>query len=229
MAIELTISDLRNLDEADSSLLFAVDGDTETFSLSVNTLFEYTKQRLGYLETGGVEMYLGEVIPPTHTELDGKSFDPLVYPKMGALFPSGKLPDTRGMMLKHAPNGRAVLSFEGEAVKSHGHSASQEAHTHTRGTMEITGGFAMRNNQNMITSALLDTYGAFYVIQSGTIGSRPDHYADLYGGGGQIAFAASSNWSGSTSSSSPAIKVNPSGSSKNLVDNIAVKFIIKKA
>lgn len=226
MAIELKISDLRNLDEADSSLLFAVDGDTETFSLSVNTLFEYTKQRLGYLETGGVEMYLGEVIPPTHTELDGKQFDPLVYPKMGALFPDGKLPDTRGMMLKHAPDGRAVLSFEAEAIKSHNHTASQDAHEHTRGSMEIEAGFSVNIGNSAGVFGFASGAASLADWVSGKTAAYQESQGTFYRG---ISFKASSSWSGSTSSVTPTVTVNSTGSGKNLVDNIAVKFIIKKA
>lgn len=224
MAIELTISDLRNLDEADSSLLFAVDGDTETFSLSVNTLFEYTKQRLGYLETGSIEMYVGEVVPPTHTELDGKSFDPLIYPKMGALFPSGKLPDTRGMMLKHAPDGRVVLSFEAEAVKAHSHTAEQSPHAHGRGTMNISGGLDI-SVPNTKTSS---SEGAFYISSAsgGSIASLPAS-SDVKGK--FVSFKASEAWTGVTEYVAPIITINKNTGAKNLVDNIAVKFIIKKA
>lgn len=224
MAIELKISDLRNLDEADSSLLFAVDGDTETFSLSVNTLFEYTKQRLGYLETGGVEMYLGEVIPPTHTELDGKQFDPLAYPKMGALFPSGKLPDTRGMILKHAPSGRMVLSFEAEAVKSHDHTAtsSTNRHNHT-GTANHGGAhFHTVLGQNRFIGDVnadgpFDASSQVTTIDDGA-------WAAMDNSG-----AHSHSLSIDYDSHNHAITVDASGSAKNLVDNIAVKFIIKKA
>lgn len=218
---ELTISELRNLDVLGSSLLFAVDGDKETFNISLSTLFDYTKERMGLLETGSVEMYMGEVIPETHTELDGKTFDPLVFPKMGALFPTGALPDTRGMTLKHAPNGRLVLSFEAESVKNHSHTASQQAHAHSRGSMEIWGNVnSLWTEDKFATGAFEDTEQS-NLVQQGT-GPIPGH-------NGMIRFLASKSWTGETSQAAPQITVNPNGSAKNLVDNIAVKFIIKKA
>lgn len=247
---ELTISDLRNLETAESSLLFAVDGDTETFNLTLNTLFEYTKDRLGYLETGAIEMYMGEVIPDTHTELDGKSFDPLVFPKMGALFPAGTLPDTRGMTLKHAPDGRSVLSFEAESVKSHNHvisiddtnlgnkTSTSDSHSHGKGTMEITASFSLRDSTS--GAQLLARSGAFSIVGLGSGGSTRVQAASTSDGGTRLDFKASDAWSGLTSSDSHSHTItlgshnhtascSNTGGTKNLVDNIAVKFIIKKA
>lgn len=231
MAQQLTISDLRNLADLSSNLLFAADSDTETFNLSLFTLFEYIEDRLGFLDTGGIEMYMGEVIPETHTELDGKTFDPLVFPKLGALFPTGELPDTRGMMLKHAPDGRAVLSFEAEAVKSHDHSASSssEEHQHNSGTLQ-TGNtspydssfFPMSSegvNLRKVSEATGITGG------STDLGlGRNTATQSIYGSHFHAVIGTTA-----PDSHDHQITVNASGAAKNLVDNIAVKFIVKKA
>lgn len=225
---ELKISDLRSLNQLGSSLLFPADGDTETFNLSLNTLFEYTKERLGFLDTGSIEMYMGEVIPGTHTELDGKSFDPLIFPKMGALFPSGVLPDTRGMILKHAPSGRSILSFESESVKSHGHDGGYGLpHSHDRGTMEIKGSFTVHGNTS--ATNLAGATGALQVEGSLLDRYRLSNFADGAPSLRGINLIASNGWTGRTSEQRVSVIVPPSGSAKNLVDNIAVKFIIKKA
>ena len=167
------------------------------------------------------QMWLGEFIPNTHTELDGKSFDKVLNPKMAALFPSGVLPDTRGMVLKHAPYGRQVLSFEADAVKSHLHTASQQSHGHNRGSMEIWGNFnSLWTGQKFAEGSFLNTVQANVVLQ-GT-GPVPGH-------DGTVTFLASQSWGGETSYASPKVTVNASGAAKNLVDNIAVKFIIRKA
>jgi hypothetical protein len=207
---EVTISDLRNLDSGGSSLLFAVDGDDETFNISLSTVFEYVKGRLGSLDTGAVEMYMGEVTPDTHTELDGKSFDPLVFPKMGALFPNGVLPDTRGMMLKHAPDGRSILSFEAEAIKSHSHTASSSS---------VFSGSPLSPHKHLSYHPRGDT-----AKSDGDKSSAWEGVNDIYTTETNSVSAGTPAGSVSTSTT-----VNSSGSAKNLVDNIAVKFIIKKA
>lgn len=210
-----TITDLRNLDVLASSLLFAVDSDTETFNITLSALYDYVLDRKGDIETGVIEMYMGAIIPSTHTELDGKSFDVLVYPKMGALFPSGVLPDTRGMILKHAPDGRSVLSFEAGAIKSHTHTGViQNTDLGTK-----TAGSAGDHTHNFRTSS------------SESAGSRTQpvgRYVNNAGTGATLSAGAHTH-SVVMGSHSHEITINASGSTKNLVDNIAVKFIIKKA
>lgn len=210
---ELTITQLRNLDQGDSSLLLAVDGEKETFNLSFNTLYQYIQERLGFLETGCAEMFLGEVVPETHTELDGKSFDPLVFPKMGALFPDGILPDTRGMILKHAPNGRFALSFEAGEVKSHDHAMD---HKHSAGTLNASGAF---DDYSKLAGA-----SGVFVKQAYSQSTT----SLVHGTGYRVTIDLSRAWSGKTSTSDSS-RTGRAGASKNTVDNIAVKFIIKKA
>lgn len=209
-----TITDLRNLDALASSLLFAVDGDTETFNITLDSLFNYIVDRKGDIETGVIEMYMGETVPVTHTELDGKTFDPLVFPKMGALFPDGILPDTRGMILKHAPDGRAVLSFEAGNIKSHTHSGT--ANSVDLGTRETTLDGVHNHGYG---DARLAYVGAGPL---NAMGINPE--TDLRTGD-----SISHKHSVSLGAHGHTLLISNSGGSENLVDNIAVKFIIKKA
>ncbi|AUR91096.1 hypothetical protein NVP1155O_23 [Vibrio phage 1.155.O._10N.222.55.B3] len=213
---EVTISDLRNLTVGGSSLLFAADGDDETFNISLNTILEYVRGELGILDTGSVEMYMGEVIPDTHTELDGKSFDPLVFPKMGALFPNGILPDTRGMTLKHAPDGRSVLSFEAGAIKGHAHTASTVVQSRDLGSSSTDGA---GNHSHDIPRGESYPSGSYFAVgASGLETARTNgagEHTHTFNLGSHDHLASTT--------------VNASGGSKNLIDNIAVKFIIKKA
>ncbi len=236
---EVTISDLRNLTDGGSSLLFPVDGDDETFNISLSTVFEYIDERLGLLNTGVIEMYMGEVVADTHTELDGKSFDPLIFPGMGALFPNGILPDTRGMTLKHAPDGRSVLSFEGDAIKSHNHTASFSGnalpnHTHTMAHTHV--------HQKVVDFETSQTTGSTWPASIEIPNDGWSSRANMAGNSGSVISirfnsegrttgnsSASTTGSGGSQTPSGSVAVNSSGSSKNLVDNIAVKFIIKKA
>ncbi|MCY9805333.1 tail fiber protein [Vibrio scophthalmi] len=172
--------------------LSSVLSDSEEFAVTPKAV----KDEIDILGLG-VQMWLGETIPSSRTELDGKQFDKVLNPKMAELFPSGFLPDTRGMILKHAPDGRLVLSFEAEAVKSHGHTASFSGnplppHSHHQ--------------------AYADDYKGVANIVRGA----------QYAGAFNLNAASAGTPSGT-------VVVNSTGSPKNLVDNIAVKFIIRKA
>lgn len=84
--------------------------------------------------TGSVngEYPVGAPIPwPTDTPpanfalMQGQDFDKATYTHLAAAYPSGKIPDMRGYTIKGKPSsGRAVLSYEQDAIKSHTHSAS---------------------------------------------------------------------------------------------------------
>lgn len=82
-----------------------------------------------------VQMWLGDVVPNTHTELDGKSFDKAQFPIMATLFPSGVLLDTRGMVLKHINGEREVLSYEADQNKAHDHAFSGSGSAHYNDTV----------------------------------------------------------------------------------------------
>jgi hypothetical protein len=67
-------------------------------------------------------------IPPDgYALMQGQAFDTAKYPKTAAAYPSGKLPDMRGQTIKGAPDGRELLSLEGDGIKSHTHTASAAA------------------------------------------------------------------------------------------------------
>lgn len=66
-------------------------------------------------------------VPRGFAAMTGQTFDKSVYPRLAALYTSGSLPDMRGQTIKGAPAGRAVLSLEGDGIKSHNHSASSNS------------------------------------------------------------------------------------------------------
>ncbi|UPW39410.1 receptor-recognition protein [Escherichia phage vB_EcoM_ESCO47] len=87
------------------------------------------------LKTDIISSYpIGAPIPwPTDTPpvgyaiMEGQTFDKAAYPKLGAVYTSGTIPDMRGQTIKGKPSGRAVLSTEADGVKSHTHSASSNS------------------------------------------------------------------------------------------------------
>ncbi|MMZ41772.1 Phage Tail Collar Domain protein [compost metagenome] len=51
----------------------------------------------------------------------GQAFDKKQYPQLAAAYPTGRVPDLRGQIIKGKPDGRAVLSAEDDGIKSHAH------------------------------------------------------------------------------------------------------------
>lgn len=65
--------------------------------------------------------------PAGYGFMQGQAFDTGAYPKLAAVYPSGVLPDMRGMTVKGKPDGRAVLSYEDDMIKTHNHGATVHA------------------------------------------------------------------------------------------------------
>lgn len=108
-----------------------------------------------------------------------------------------------------ATGGASTVTLTTAQMPMHTHGASTNttgAHSHTRGTMEITGGMAWSN--------LTSLQGAFYQGQY-----RPSYgVANAHNDWNGIAFAASRSWSGSTSSNgdhSHTVTVNNSGNGES--------------
>ncbi len=65
--------------------------------------------------------------PAGYGFMQGQAFDTGAYPKLASVYPSGVLPDMRGMTVKGKPDGRAVLSYEDDMIKTHNHGATVHA------------------------------------------------------------------------------------------------------
>lgn len=96
----------------------------------------------------------------------------------------------------------------------HSHSAYQVEHSHGRGTMEITGSFAVDDHIAGIYGAPAPT-GAFSAGQNVAY----DADSDSRGSGRLLHFNASSSWTGSTTSVQPAIAIGSTGSGVDYMPN----------
>lgn len=224
----LTIDQLRELVDVESHLFFPMDAPNETFKVSLQAIIDYAREAINVTPTGSFIMWPSEIVPKGYIELAGQSFNIGSFPVLGSIFPSGRLPDTRGMMLKHGVNGRATLSFEAESIKSHSHTAQQVSHRHDKGSMNIRGSIAPADGSSAgVWVGSSDWNGALGPKSSGVsvkdLSSLPN--VTSYGG---VDINAQNGWTGVTSTEAPKVSVNASGSQKNLVDNIAVKFIVKQ-
>lgn len=63
-------------------------------------------------------------VPAGWAIMQGQAFDKAKCPQLALAYPSGVLPDMRGQTIKGNPNGRGLLSYEADGIKSHNHSAS---------------------------------------------------------------------------------------------------------
>lgn len=240
----VTIEDLREAAALESYMLFAVDTPDETFNVPLSVLLQYITEKQNPTPTGSIILWPSESIPLGYTELDGKSFDTQVYPGLGELFPSGVLPDTRGMVLKHQKDGRVILSYEADAIKSHNHTAqsstsiANDSHSHTKGSMRIVGQAGESSNDNYAIVGARSTGN----YSSGAMGTRITkgvltiNYLDDEGSYVEVYIDTNQGgWTGSTStdthnhSATTNTTINNNGGSENLVKNVAVKFIVKRA
>ena len=155
---------------------------------------------------GELKWYAGRTVPNGYLLCDGRAVSRTTYSKLfqaiGTIYGSGdgsttfNLPNGNGRTLQGgAANQVGTYKSAGLPQITHTHSgttASAGSHTHTRGTMEITGNF---NAEVGEFSPYVQ--GAFY--KDGEVQGY-----GAAGGGSQdelIRFKASRSWSGSTSSS----------------------------
>ena len=77
--------------------------------------------------------------------------------------------------------------------------ANMPPHTHTRGTMEITGGCAPAHSENVCWYNVTGTSGAFYSYETVSNNGKPQ-IAGLWQANHMLGFQASRSWTGETSS-----------------------------
>ncbi len=71
--------------------------------------------------TGAPLPWPTDVAPEGFAIMKGQAFDTETFTKTANAYPSGILPDMRGMTVKGVKDDEAVLAFESDGVKSHGH------------------------------------------------------------------------------------------------------------
>lgn len=174
------------------------------------------------ISIGTITMYLGSSAPDGWLICDGGVFDRTVYTELYNILGTNILPDLRECTTKGAgenTNGTihntvALGAFQNDTVKSHSHTMS---HTHTRGTMNITGQATRSLRSGTINSGALSVTGD----------ARNNQYnLTLSGKRVTINIDASRNWTGSTSEPSSA-NTGSSGSVTTEMKAVGVNYIIK--
>ena len=159
--------------------------------------------------TGLIAFYPSASIPTGWLYCDGAAYSRTTYAelfaKIGTTYGAGNgsttfnIPDLRGYFIRGWDGVRGFNTVQTGAVGTHTHTLSGTTgagtpHTHTRGTMEITGSFS--NGYAMSWSGSMSSTGAFSLSGSGV------HSDSGFNGSGYktVSFAASNSWSGATSS-----------------------------
>ncbi|EAX1056375.1 tail fiber protein [Salmonella enterica subsp. enterica serovar Sandiego] len=76
-----------------------------------------------------------DTIPAGYALMQGQTFDKSAYPLLAIAYPSGVIPDLRGLVIKGAGNGRSALSYEADGNKRHSHTArAQDTDLGTKST-----------------------------------------------------------------------------------------------
>lgn len=188
------------------------------------------------LPAGMVVPFAGAMIPDGYLLCNGsevsKAEYAALYSAIGDIYDNGasegyfNLPDFRGMFLRgYGGSSENLGVVQSDSLKEHNHSSSPEGeHTHTRGTMEITGTSEGHNSwSGLVRSGLVGgaftrvNYSGHHNVSSG--GSDNGFYYD---------FAASRSWSGATSpDGSHAHIIGNTGEDETRPQNMAVNYLIK--
>ncbi|EBL2577003.1 tail fiber protein [Salmonella enterica] len=79
--------------------------------------------------------WTSDTIPAGYALMQGQTFNKDVYPLLAIAYPSGVIPDLRGLVIKGAGNGRSALSYEADGNKRHTHTArAQDTDLGTKST-----------------------------------------------------------------------------------------------
>jgi microcystin-dependent protein len=159
---------------------------------------------------GELKWYAGRTVPNGYLLCDGRPVSRTTYAKLfeaiGTIYGSGdgattfNLPNGNGRTLQGGSTSEVgTYRNAGLPPITHTHSGTTESagsHTHTRGSMEITGTFSGAGQSGSLTPPV--SSGAFYIARAAggvKVANSEGEKDDLFG------FKASNAWTGSTSSS----------------------------
>lgn len=175
---------------------------------------------------GTISEYIGASAPFGWAICNGASFDKSVYKELFTLLQSDKLPNLTGMVLKGLKPTGTILSYEPQQVGQHTHPATVEkdgAHKHKIGSIRLLGKITQIGVYGTPTAS-----GVFSFTNTGA--KQMQTGGDLTMVNYDLNYDVSKGWTGemqSTGEHTHNITVTPLKSKDNLVDNVAINFIIK--
>ncbi|MGL4349771.1 MAG: tail fiber protein, partial [Plesiomonas shigelloides] len=185
------------------------------------------------MPVGTIVIFAKRPIPAGFLELNGASFNQAMYPTLFEHLGTDKLPNFADRYPKMVGSEIELLERRGWVVPSHTHEVTGGAHSHSRGTMDISGIIGRLADAGNRTWPLgcSELSGAFYAndntgYDAGAImtSQKPN------GGAINVNFVASRSWSGRTSAESHSHDVSKFGNGDHVDPNhIGVIYAIKAA
>ncbi|MFS3556662.1 phage tail protein [Citrobacter braakii] len=198
-----------------------------------------------------------DIAPPAYALMQGQSFDKFAYPLLAVAYPSGVIPDMRGQTIKGKPDGRAVLSYEQDGIKSHAHTASisdtdlgtKYTNSFDYGSKPTTsfdygnkssteGGWHVHNFRYCATSAYRDTPGSGLGMHSSNISWSAGDRIEGSGNHAHVTWIGPhDHWVGIGEHNHYVVMgyhghtatVHATGNTENTVKNIAFNYIVRLA
>ncbi|HBA7188317.1 TPA: phage tail protein [Escherichia coli] len=174
-------------------------------------------------------------IPPEGFALMwGQPFDKSAYPQLAVAYPSGVIPDMRGWTIKGKPDGRAVLSYEEDSVKRHGHTAkvlptdlgARETSSFDYGSKNTEHGGLHNHITNGVWTGSTTRNG-------GTKWDTPGYIADIATSSGgehvHVVYIGSHIHTVALGEHGHDVTVGETGNAENTVKNIAFNYIVRLA
>ncbi|HGE8241131.1 tail fiber protein [Aeromonas veronii] len=182
------------------------------------------------MSVGTIVIFAKRPIPAGFLELNGASFNQAMYPTLFEHLGTDKLPNFADRYPKMVGSEIELLERRGWVVPSHTHEVTGGAHSHSRGTMEISGtvysGVDAPGYQ--FIGEDVRASGAFEIDASNKKNSIPD--AGGISGPSKLSFNASKSWVGRTSEEAHTHDVSSYGQGDHVDPNhIGVIYAIKAA
>ncbi|EIK4541471.1 tail fiber protein [Salmonella enterica] len=172
-----------------------------------------------------------DTIPAGYALMQGQSFDKSAYPLLAIAYPSGVIPDLRGLVIKGAGNGRSALSYEADGNKRHTHTGrAQDTDLGTKSTSSFDYG----TKSSSSGGGHVHEFGSYVNSYWGD----SNHTSFLTGGGAwtkEAGIHAHTTWigpHGHTMYIGPhghLVIVDPDGNEEVTVKNIAFNYIVRLA
>lgn len=171
-------------------------------------------------------------VPAGWTVMQGQAFDKAKYPKLAQAYPSGTLPDMRGQTIKGNPNGRGLLSYEADGIKSHNHSASaMNTDLGNKGTSgfdygnkSTTGG---GDHQHAYTTFAREGGGSWGFYANASNGG--DKLTTVSGGHAHTVYIGAHSHTVYIGAHGHVVNVAAAGNPENTVKNISFLYIVRLA
>ncbi|EGO0705424.1 tail fiber protein [Salmonella enterica] len=172
-----------------------------------------------------------DTIPAGYALMQGQSFDKSAYPLLAIAYPSGVIPDLRGLVIKGAGNGRSALSYEADGNKRHTHTGrAQDTDLGTKSTSSFDYGTKSSGSGG----GHVHEFGSYVNSYWGD-----SNHTSLHAGGGawtkEAGIHAHTTWigpHGHTMYIGPhghLVIVDPDGNEEVTVKNIAFNYIVRLA